>query len=424
MRVALWAAALAAVVVSTALTACREGDADPVQERVQRLMRATDIVLARDSDLFHARVPKNTTFAALLAYHRIAQEDALALIASIGQRFDLRRLREGQPYRLDRYPDGRVRQFDYEIDADRFVTVRRTAGSDAEFAAEIADIPKQRTAVAITGRIDSDTPSLVQALEEEAEDGITLALALADVFAGDVDFNNDLQPGDTFRLLVERATREDGQFGGYGPLLAAELVNEGRSLRALRFAAPGEKPAYYDEQGRSLKRFLLKTPLKFDPRITSGFSRSRRHPILQYARAHNGVDYAAPPGAPVVSVASGVVLVAGWTAGGGNTVKVRHPGGYESEYLHLSSVAGGIRAGARVAQGELVGKVGSTGLATGPHLHYGLKRNGAYMNPVRAHSDMPPGEPVPPAYVAVFGAERDRLVGLLTGDANARAAHE
>jgi murein DD-endopeptidase MepM/ murein hydrolase activator NlpD len=246
-----------------------------------------------------------------------------------------------------------------------------------------------------------------------------LSLALAEVFSGEMDFNSDLQPGDTFRLLVERATREDGGFGGYGPVLAAEYINEGRELQAVRFAAPDGKPAYYDAEGRSLKRFFLKSPLKFEPRITSSFSRARRHPVLKYTRAHNGVDYGAPPGAPVVSVASGVVTFAGWTRGGGRTVKVRHASGYQSEYLHLSAIT--VKRGARVGQGELVGRVGATGLVTGPHLHYGLRRNGTYVNPVREHQNMPPGEPVADIHRALFTGERERLFNLL--DHGVRAAN-
>jgi murein DD-endopeptidase MepM/ murein hydrolase activator NlpD len=200
-------------------------------------------------------------------------------------------------------------------------------------------------------------------------------------------------------------------------VLAAQFVNAGRELHAIRFAAPDGRPGYYDVDGRSLKRFFLKSPLKFEPRITSAFSRARRHPVLKYTRAHNGVDYSAPPGAPVVSVASGVVTFAGWTRGGGRTVKVRHTSGYESEYLHLSAIT--VRRGARVNQGELVGRVGATGLVTGPHLHYGLRRNGAYVNPVREHQNMPPGEPVAAVHLASFNDTRTRLFAMLANSARA-----
>jgi murein DD-endopeptidase MepM/ murein hydrolase activator NlpD len=135
--------------------------------------------------------------------------------------------------------------------------------------------------------------------------------------------------------------------------------------------------------------------------------------VLKYARAHNGVDYGAPSGAPVVSVSAGVVSFAGWTGGGGRTVRVRHTSGYESEYLHLSVIAAGLRPGARVGQGDLVGHVGRTGLATGPHLHYGLRRDGRYVNPITEHQNLPPGEPVPAALRAGFDAERDTLFAQL-----------
>lgn len=144
--------------------------------------------------------------------------------------------------------------------------------------------------------------------------------------------------------------------------------------------------------------------------------------MLNYTRAHNGVDYAAPPGAPVAAVAHGVVTFAGWTGGGGRTVRLRHASGYESEYLHLSSIAAGIRSGSRVGQGELIGRVGSSGLATGPHLHYGLRRNGVFVNPVREHRNMPPGDPVALAHLTIFALERDRLMQRLA-DNGARAVN-
>ena len=288
-----------------------------------------------------------------------------------------------------------------------------------DFIATVERIPKQTTVVTIEGDINRETNSLTAAIDKAGE-RIELALGMADVFSGEIDFNSDLQPGDRFRVLVERQTRE-GKLSGYGAILAAEFVNDGRKLKAIRFTPEGGSPAYYDENGRSLKRFFLKSPLKFEPRITSRFSSSRKHPILGYARAHNGVDYYAPAGAPVGSVAPGVVTMAGWTNGGGRTVKVRHPNGYETEYLHLSAIA--VRAGARIGQGELVGRVGMTGLATGVHLHYGLKKNGRYVNPVIEHRNMPPGDPVPAAYLNVFTTERDRYFTLLFNPPPARAAN-
>jgi murein DD-endopeptidase MepM/ murein hydrolase activator NlpD len=381
---------------------------------------SADVTLHKDSDFLSGFIPARTTIGDLLDDHMVQSADTPVLISSIASAMDVRRLRAGQPYSIDRLLDGRVRRFEYEIDGDKRLLVQRASFEGApRFLATVERIPKQTTVVAIEGKLDRDTNSLTAALDKAGE-RIELALGLADVFSGDIDFNSDLQPGDRFRVLVERQTRE-GKLSGYGPILAAEFVNDNRTLKAIRFTPDGGSPAYYDEHGRSLKRFFLKSPLKFEPRITSRFSTSRKHPILGYARAHNGVDYYAPAGAPVGSVAPGVVTLAGWTNGGGRTVKVRHPNGYETEYLHLSAIA--VRAGARIGQGELVGRVGMTGLATGVHLHYGLKKNGRYVNPVIEHRNMPPGEPVAAAFMNVFNTERDRYFTLLFTPSAARAAN-
>ncbi|MEW6321743.1 MAG: M23 family metallopeptidase [Acidobacteriota bacterium] len=392
----------AAALTAAAVAGVRLIDAHPEEAAVVTRV-AADIVLPRDAEIVSVSVPPGTTLAALLASLSVTPADVAALVSAAGGQFDLRRFRAGQTLVLDRLLDGHVRAFAYEIDADRVLRMER--GADG-FDAEIAAIPKQYEQIVVQGAITRQTPSLVQAFDAAGE-RIDLALALADVFSGDIDFNSDVQPDDSFRLVVERATREDGRFAGYGPVLAAEFVNAGRTLRAIRFTPPGGRPGYYDEQGRSIRRFFLKSPLKFEPRITSRYSRARRHPVLNITRAHNGVDYSAPHGAPVVAVSAGVVTQAGWTAGGGNTVRVRHASGYESEYLHLSSIA--VRRGARVGQGDLVGRVGATGLVTGTHLHYGLRRNGRYVNPVTEHRNMPPGEPIAAVHLAAFQAERDRL---------------
>ncbi len=381
---------------------------------------AADVTLERDADYLTGSIPTRSTMAGLFQDHVIAGPEATVLLGSIGAALDLRRLRAGQPYTIERMLDGRVRRFEYEIDGDRrLIAARASLAGAPRFITSIDRIPKQTAVVVVEGEINRETNSLWAAIGKAGE-RIDLALGLADVFSGEIDFSSDLQPGDRFRLVVERQSRE-GRLAGYGAILAAEFVNDGRQLRAVRFTPEGGSPGYYDDQGRSLKRFFLKSPLKFDPTVTSRFSSSRKHPILGYARAHNGVDYRAPTGAPVATVAPGVVTLAGWTSGGGRTVRVRHSNGYESEYLHLSSIS--ARAGARVGQGDLVGRVGSTGLATAPHLHYGLRKNGGYVNPIHEHRNMPPGEPVPAALINVFATERDRYFGLFFAPSQARAAN-
>lgn len=369
--------------------------------------RLADVLLPRDSDVISSVVPNGATVAGMLGKHLLPESELSALVQAVTSNFDVRKLRAGNIYKIDRLFDGRIRSFEYEIDPTRALRASRREG-DIAFEAEVVELPRTTTQVVVEGRIDRDAPSISESLERAGE-RLDLALAMADIFSGEVDFNSGLQPGDSYRLVVEKSVRDDGLFVGYGPVRAAEFVNDGRTLAAMRFTFPDGKSGYFDTEGRSLKRFFLKTPLKFEPRITSRFSRSRMHPVLKYARAHNGVDYGAPTGAPVVSVSNGTVSFAGWTNGGGRTVRVRHTSGYESEYMHLSAIAPGISPGARVGQGDLLGNVGQTGLASGPHLHYGLRRNGQYVNPITEHQNLPPGEPVPAVLKAAFEAERDTL---------------
>ena len=218
----------------------------------------------------------------------------------------------------------------------------------------------------------------------------------------------------------------DGLFAGYGEVLGAIFRVEGREYHAVRWVDPATgRAGFYDENGRSLKRMLLRSPLRFEPRVTSRFSRSRLHPVHGVRRPHLGVDYAAPHGAAVVAVADGVVVSAGWSGGGGRMVRLRHAGGLETYYLHLSSFGSGVRRGARVQQGKVIGFVGSTGTATGPHLDYRMRRSGAFVNPVTIHRQQPPGEPIRSIHLAAFNEARDAVLnqlpsGVLAGKPPAR----
>ena len=370
-----------------------------------------DIVLPADSEVIPARVSAGATLSGLLRAHVVDEGDIGGILAAIEGVFDTRKIRVGQAYRLERTDDGGVRYFEYEIDGLSYLSVIASDDEPHAFTADVVPYEVVRETGLVTGGIDGQTPSLFEAMEEAGE-APDLSISLADVFAGEVDFNSELQAGDAFRVVVERVAR-DGRLIGYGPIAAAELTNGGRRLRAIRYTPDGGQPGYYDADGRSLKRFFLRSPLKFDPRVTSGFSRSRLHPILNIRRAHLGVDYRAGTGAPVVAVASGTVTMAAWTRGGGRTVKIRHASGYETAYLHLSAFGSGIRAGRRVSQGQLIGRVGSTGLATAAHLHYELKKNGRHVNPVAEHRKMPPGDPVPPNEMSRFESVRAEVVDRL-----------
>jgi murein DD-endopeptidase MepM/ murein hydrolase activator NlpD len=377
-----------------------------------------DIMLSLETTVISARVPARATLASVLRAHEIAVDEAAAIVARAGSVFDLRKVRANQPYRLETTHAGTVRGFEYEIDGDRFLRVGRSP--ERELVARVLPIPKTRSVEVVSGQIDREHTSLVSALDAEGET-IDLTLALADIFGGEIDFSTELQPGDRFELSVEKQFRDDHQFAGYGPILAAGFTNGGRHVEAMRFTPENGSPAYFDEHGRSMRRFFLASPLKFQPVVTSAFSNARMHPVLREVRAHLGVDYRAPAGAPVVAVADGVVISAGMSGGAGRMVHLRHANGFETEYLHLSAIA--VRAGSRVRQGELIGRVGSSGLATGPHLDYRLKKNGAFINPVTAHRVMPPADPIPAAEMAAFEAARDRAMAALVAPAAATVAN-
>ena len=370
---------------------------------------ASDIVLARELVTVSARVTSGATLASILRAQGVAAADAIDVVAQAASVFDVRKLRTAQPYRLQKSIDGALRWFEYEIDGDRFLRVSRQP--TAPLAATVLPIPKTRRVETVQGRIARGTASLSAAMDAAGET-IDLTLALADIFGGEIDFNTDVQPGDAFELTVEKQYRDDIGFAGYGPVLAAQFVNAGRTVRAVRFTPPGGSAGYFDERGVSMRRFFLASPLKFQPVVSSGFSHARMHPILREVRAHLGVDYKAPAGAPVVAAADGVVVFAGMNGGSGRMVHLRHGNTFETEYLHLSSIA--VRVGSRVRQGELIGRVGSTGLATGPHLDYRVKKNGSFVNPITAHRGAPPAEPIPPSQMTAFVAARDRAFAVLT----------
>jgi murein DD-endopeptidase MepM/ murein hydrolase activator NlpD len=382
-----------------------------------------DIFLIPDTTLVQGLVPRNTTLDAMLRAHGMAAGAVVDVISAARSVFDPRRLRSSQPFVLETTLEGALRQFEYEIDGDSFLRVVPVARGSEDLRADVLPIPKTLEQAVATGTIDEETPSLFQAMEEAGESA-ELTIALAEVFAGEIDFNTEVQPGDSFALAYDRFTRQDrgDRPVTYGAIHAAEFRNDGRVVRAIRFTPPGGKPDYFDEQGRSLRRFFLRSPLKFEPRITSRYSLRRMHPVLQTTRAHRGVDYGAPTGAPVVAVSSGTVVSATYDNANGRMVRLRHASGYQSYYLHLSAFAPGIRGGVRVDQGQLIGRVGATGLATGPHLHYGLQKNGAWVDPLREHRNMPPGDPVPAAAMQAFNEVRNKALDQLNASGSEQRA--
>lgn len=283
------------------------------------------------------------------------------------------RLVAGRRYRLISQ-DGEVTEYQYEPDDRRILKILL---AEEPPRVEVVPIPYQVKTVVLSGTIEE---SLFATVEEIGEHP-SLALEIADIFAWQVDFFRDLRKGDTFRVVVDKYFR-DGDFVKYGNISAARFINRGQSFQAFSFQAGNGRTDYFDDKGGSLRKQFLKAPLRFR-RISSGFTRRRLHPVTGRVQPHYGVDYAAPPGTPVMAIGDGKVIVRKRDAVNGKWLKIRHNSVYSTAYLHLKGFASGIKPGRRVRQGQVIGYVGSTGRATGPHLHFAMYRNGKYTDPRR-----------------------------------------
>jgi murein DD-endopeptidase MepM/ murein hydrolase activator NlpD len=304
--------------------------------------------------------------------------------------YPLNRIKTGHEYRL-LFRDEQLVGFEYDIDAETKLHVAIEEGS---FRARTVGIDYDTRDKLIRGRIEA---SLFEAVEE-AGGTAPLAIALSEIFAWDVDFIRDVREGDSFRLLVVERYRR-GEFVGFGSIKAARFVNRGREFNAFLYRTSGGRKEYFDSQGRALRKTFLKAPLHFS-RISSGYTWKRKHPILDTVRPHLGIDYAAPRGTPIKSVAKGRVIAKSYSRGAGNYVKIRHPNHYVTVYNHMSRYAAGIHVGVELEQGRVIGYVGSTGLSTGPHLDYRVKRFGKYRNPRKIKSK--PVKSVPESEMADF----------------------
>ncbi len=300
---------------------------------------------------------------------------------------------------------GGFERFEYEIDDfERLVVERCEAG----FAARIEKLPCDIRLECKQFVIQSN---LFQTVADAGEKPV-LAILLADIFGWEVNFIKELRENDTFDILIEKRYL-NGEFKGYGQLLAAYFVNQGKSYEAFRFADGHGAPHYFTSGGESLKRAFLKAPLSFS-RISSGYTMKRLHPIHKVVRPHPGIDYAAPTGTPVKAIGSGTVLFAGWGGGAGRYIRIKHSNGYESTYMHLSGFARGLKKGKSVRQGEVIGYVGSTGWSTGPHLDFRMKRNGKFINPMTVTS--PRSDPVHASKKAEFDEKVALYKAFLSGD--------
>jgi hypothetical protein len=336
------------------------------------------------------RIERNQILARALRDAGLEGGQTDTVLSALEGVFDVRKSREGDQLRLV-FRDGELDCFDYRQSAVDEWQVRRD-GDRMVASKRLVEVEKQ------VARVELEVGSSLYEAALAVREDPTLALALADVFAWDIDFYLDVRKGDRVACLVEKFTSK-GRLLRYGEVLAADYRGQAVGhRRVFRYQLPDGEASYFQEDGTSTRKAFLKSPLKF-AHVTSGFG-NRVHPVLQYLAAHQGVDYSAAVGTPVWAVADGVVTVAGDTGSGGNTVCLRHHNSLETCYLHLSSFGAGVRVGARVSQKQVIALSGNTGRTTGPHLHYALKRGGVFVNPL--NQKFPRAEPVPQKLLADF----------------------
>ena len=362
-------------------------------------------VSAKKYEVESHRVSRYQTFSDLLEPYGVSANTAVRLARAVRPDFDVREVETGQSYRVYVNPWLQEAQYlIYRIDPVRYVVFDIQNPSQSRLRRR----PVERRWSVVRGTIESSLYETLTANEVHP----MLALRLSEVFAWQIDFFR-IREGDSFRVLYEKRLVGEERVQP-GKIVAASFKHQDERFFGFRFN-DGTRARYYNRKGQSLRRKLLKAPLRFT-RISSGYTHSRHHPILNRDMPHLGTDYAAPSGTPVHAVGGGEVMKAGYFGPNGNYVKIRHNGTYASGYLHLADIADGVEPGSRVQQGETIGYVGSTGRSTGPHLDYRLWKRGKAVDPYEI--ELPPSRPVSPRYRATFQQlvedRMDRLFPLRT----------
>ncbi|PIR04077.1 MAG: peptidase M23 [Candidatus Magasanikbacteria bacterium CG11_big_fil_rev_8_21_14_0_20_39_34] len=353
-------------------------------ETVEAKTQVPKVKLEDTFDIEKYQVEEGDTFANIMANYGVSYSDMLDIVSSSMEMYDLTKVVVGHEFR--KYTkEKKLIKIEYDIDAEDYILIEKNSEG---VAVSKKTIEYEVTVTSANATIDS---SLFLAGSKVGISDETI-LGMAEILAWNIDFATQVQQGDSFSVVYEERTR-NGNPSRPGNILAVSFTNSGVKHQAYRFVDSNEKEGYYDEKGNSLVRQFLRAPLHYS-RITSGFAYARFHPILGKNTPHRAIDYAAPVGTPIMATADGTVTFAGWsTIGYGNFIDVKHNGIYSTQYAHLSRFGKGIKAGAHVQQGQIIGYVGSTGYSTGPHLHYQIKKNGHLVNPLEI--ELPAGDPIP-----------------------------
>ncbi len=386
-----------------------QAGADAAPDAAHRFASAASAALKPLGSAISVVVRRNDTLDAIFRRLSLSVEDLAVVRGLPGVRQSLDLLKPGDVINLTSL-DGGLMSLTRRVSDTATLTVRRDSTGD--FAADIVKNALETRTAPLRGSI---TSSLFRSFNElGASDQV--ALQLAEVFRFDIDFAQELQPGDTFSIVLEKLYR-DGKFLRDGEILAAEFINNGHTYRAVRYTLPDGRHEYYTPDGKSLRKAFLLAPVQFS-RISSGFG-LRWHPILDRMGTHKGIDYAAPIGTPIRAAGDGRISFRGTQRGYGNVVTVSHSGGVETLYGHMSNFEQGLYVGRHVKQGDVVGFVGMTGMATGPHLHYEYRVGGVHRNP--ASIKTLPAEPIPAELRADFDSKARGLLVRLEAPASATA---
>lgn len=348
------------------------------------------------------RIQRGDTVADLLSRLDVNSENIQAFLAEAKHAQGLTQLKPGKTIQAQTTETGELLSFRYHYAGETVLLVEKKGD---HFTTSEQGLPLERQLVMKSGQIRSS----LFAATDAANMPDAIATQMADVFSTDIDFHRDLQRGDKFTVVYE-AFYNQGELIKTGRILAAEFVNSGKAYRTVYFQGQDGRGGYYTPEGKNLRKAFLRSPLEFS-RISSGFSKARYHPVLKEWRAHKGVDYAAPTGTRVKATADGSIAFAGRQNGYGNIVIIKHQGNYETVYGHLSGFANGLHKGQRVNQGDVIGYVGMTGLATGPHLHYEFKVAGAQRNPLSI--EVPTAFPIAANQKAEFSHKAQPLLTKL-----------
>ena len=348
------------------------------------------------------KIAPSSTLYSSLREHEISSQTIHQIVTSTKPVFDLARLRAGTRYQITKSATGDIASVEFYFSPIERLMIKNANGS---WTAE--KIVEQVETRVVTFR--SDVQSTLWESAERAQMDPTLITALSEIFAWQVDFNREMRVNSRWRLSVEQKLVK-GEPVGWGSILAAELENDGRTFNAVLHRHEGEDRGYFAADGSSLKRMFLKSPIPFG-RISSRFAKKRFHPVLSVNKPHLGVDYAASTGTPVKAVGDGVVTVASYNGSAGNMVRIRHNSTYETVYMHLSGFGPGIKKGVRVRQGQVVARVGSTGLSTGPHLHFEFLQLGRHVDPLGR--DFPAADPVPKELMSHFQTQAATMLASL-----------